>query len=58
MATAGFGRVVYSVGSDDMADFTGDEPSVRSAEILEGTTEVVGPVLHDAGRDVHRDFGW
>src|SRR6056297_387347 len=30
MATAGFGRVVYSVGSDELAAFTGTEPSARS----------------------------
>lgn len=58
MTSAGFGRVVYSVGSDEMAEFTGREPSVRSAEILDGITPVVGPVLNDEGRGIHREFDW
>ncbi len=57
MATAGFGRVVYSVGSDEIATFTRSEPSVRSAEILDGVSEVVGPVLNDEGREIHQDYG-
>jgi len=58
MATAGFGRVVYSVSADEVATFTGREPVVRSAPILDGVTDVVGPVLNDEGRAVHRDFDW
>jgi len=58
MASAGFERVVYSVGSDEVAEFTGGEPTVRSAEILDGTSEVVGPVLNEAGRQIHEDFDW
>ncbi|MBV0923294.1 nucleoside deaminase [Halomicroarcula limicola] len=58
MATAGFGRVVYSVDHEEIAAFTGDEPAPGSAEILEGTTDVVGPVLNDEGRQIHREFDW
>jgi hypothetical protein len=58
MLQAGFGQVVYSVSSDEIAAFRGIEPSVPSAEVLDGTTEVVGPVLNEAGRRVHEDFGW
>jgi tRNA(Arg) A34 adenosine deaminase TadA len=58
MVRAGFGRVVYSVGGDEIAEFTGEKSAVRSAEILEGTTEVVGPVLNEAGRRVHESFEW
>ena len=58
MATAGFGRVVYSVSGTEIASFTGGEPSVRSATILDGVTEVVGPVLNDEGRQIHRAFDW
>jgi tRNA(Arg) A34 adenosine deaminase TadA len=58
MTTAGFGRVVYSVASDDVAAFTGSDPSVRAGEILDGVSEVVGPVLNDEGRQIHRDFDW
>jgi len=58
MARAGFGRVVYSVGGDEIGEFTGRGPSVRSAEILEGITEVVGPVLNEEGRAVHEAYGW
>ena len=58
MVTAGFGRVVYSVSADEVAAFTGREPSVRAATILDGVTDVVGPVLNDEGRAVHRAFDW
>ena len=58
MARAGFGRVVYSVGSDEIGAFTGVEPAVTASEILGDTTDVVGPVLPDEGRRVHREFDW
>ncbi|WP_134672267.1 nucleoside deaminase [Halorussus marinus] len=58
MAKAGFDRVVYSVGSDEIAEFTGNEPSVQSAEILDGISDVVGPVLNDEGRQIHEEFDW
>jgi tRNA(Arg) A34 adenosine deaminase TadA len=57
MGRAGFDAVVYSVGSDDLAAFT-TAPSVRSRAILDGVTEVVGPVLNEAGLAVHEDYGW
>lgn len=53
---AELGRVVYSVGLDELAELTGRELPVRSAEILDGVTEVVGPVLNDEGRQIHREF--
>lgn len=58
MRQAGFDRVVYSVGSDDLAEYTGEEPATRSSEILRGVTTVVGPVLNEAGRQVHEEFDW
>lgn len=58
MATAGFGRVVYSVGSDEIASFTGNEPTVRSAEILDGVSDVFGPVLNKEGRQIHQEYDW
>jgi tRNA(Arg) A34 adenosine deaminase TadA len=58
MVTAGFGRVVYSVGSDEIAEFTGSKTSVRSAEILAGVSDVAGPVLNDEGRQIHEEFDW
>jgi len=58
MATAGFGRVVYSVGSREIGEFTGSSPAVASAEILGEGTEVVGPVLNEEGRQVHREYDW
>jgi tRNA(Arg) A34 adenosine deaminase TadA len=58
MVRAGFGRVVYSVSSEEVAAFTGGEPSVRSAAVLDGVTDVVGPVSNEAGREIHRDFDW
>jgi tRNA(Arg) A34 adenosine deaminase TadA len=56
MATAGFGRVVYSVGGDEIVEFTGGEPSVRAETILD--CEVVGPVLNDEGRRIHEEFDY
>ncbi len=50
---AGLGRIVYSVGADEIVDYTGGEPTVRAAEILDGITDVVGPVENEAGRAVH-----
>jgi tRNA(Arg) A34 adenosine deaminase TadA len=58
MRSAGFGRVVYGVSAEEVASFTGREPTVRSAALLDGVTEVVGPVLNEEGRAVHRDFDW
>ena len=58
MATAGFGRVVYSVGGDEIVEFTGGEPAVRAATVLDGITPVVGPVLNDDGRAIHDAFDW
>lgn len=58
MRTAGFARVVYSVGGDEFAEFAGGSPPVRSAEVLAGVTEVVGPVLNEEGRQVHEVYGW
>jgi tRNA(Arg) A34 adenosine deaminase TadA len=58
LRSAGFDRVVYSVGSDELAEFTGAKPAVRSATILDGVSDVVGPVLNDEGRAVHRAFDW
>jgi len=58
MVQAGFGRVVYSVGADELAEVTGHAPAVRAAAVLDGETEVYGPVLNDAGRQIHRDYGW
>lgn len=58
MVTAGFGRVVYGVGGDEIAEFTGSESSVRSAAILDDVTDVVGPVLNEEGRRLHEEFDW
>jgi tRNA(Arg) A34 adenosine deaminase TadA len=55
---AGFDRVVYSVGSDEVAVYTGTAAPVRSSAILRGVTDVVGPVLNDEGRQVHETFDW
>ena len=56
MRTAGFGRVVYSVSGADLAAFAGEAPAYSSAQLLDGVTEVVGPVLHEEGRRIHEDF--
>jgi len=58
LRSAGLGRIVYSVGADEIHEFTGGAPSVRAAEILDGITEVTGPVMNDAGRALHEEFDW
>jgi Cytosine/adenosine deaminases len=49
------GRVTYSVAGDELTEFTGTQAPTRSAQILDAT-EVTGPVLNDAGRQIHREF--
>ncbi len=58
MATAGFGRIFYSVSSDTVATFTGATPTVRSREILGDSTDVVGGLLNDEGRQLHANYDW
>jgi tRNA(Arg) A34 adenosine deaminase TadA len=58
MVQAGLGRVVYSVSGDEIADITGRPAPVASAEILDGITEIDGPLLNDEGRAVHAEYGW
>jgi len=54
---AGLGRVVYSVGGDELREFTGSDPPPRAATVL-GDTGVVGPVLNAEGRQLHAAFDW
>lgn len=58
MVTAGFGRVVYSVSSDEIAEFTDNKTSARTAEVLNGVSDVAGPVLNDEDRQIHEEFDW
>ncbi len=58
LRSAGLARIVYSVGAPEVAAFTGSDPSVRAATILDGITEVTGPVANEAGRAVHEDYDW
>lgn len=58
LRSTGLGRIVYSVGGDEVVEFTGGEPSVRAATVLDGITAVTGPVLNDEGRRLHAAFDW
>lgn len=58
LRSVGLGRIVYSVGGDEIHALTGGEPTIRSGEILDGITEVTGPVLPEAGRAVHEEYDW
>lgn len=58
MATAGFGRVVYSIGSDEIEAYTESETPVRSAEILDGISDIVGPILNEEGHQIHHEYDW
>ena len=51
---AGFDRIVYSVGAEEVVEFTGREPATRAEEILD--CAVVGPVMNSEGRSVHEAF--
>lgn len=55
---AGLARVYYSVASHDLTELNGYHTPVRSAAILEGVTQVVGPLLHSEGMRIHKDYGW
>jgi tRNA(Arg) A34 adenosine deaminase TadA len=58
MRSAGFARVVSSVGGDEIGDFTGANSPVRAADVLGDRTSVHGPVLNDDGRAIHESFDW
>jgi tRNA(Arg) A34 adenosine deaminase TadA len=53
---AGLARIVYSVSGDELREFTGGEPTVDSAEVLDGITDVRGGVRNDEGRELHAEF--
>ena len=53
-----FGRIIYSVGSDEIAAFTGNEPTGRSAETLDSVSDVVEPVLNEEDCHIHGDYDW
>jgi tRNA(Arg) A34 adenosine deaminase TadA len=56
MAYAGFERVVYATSGPEIAEFTGSDPGVRASEILEGVTEVEGPLCHEEALVLHESF--
>jgi tRNA(Arg) A34 adenosine deaminase TadA len=58
IASAGFDRVVYSVSTPEIAEFTGSPTSTRCGDILPETTDVVGSVLDEEGRRLHEEFEW
>ncbi|HMB50374.1 MAG TPA: nucleoside deaminase [Natronoarchaeum rubrum] len=58
LRTAGLARVVYGVGADEIVEFAGGEPSVRAATILDGETDVTGPLLNEEARAIHEEFDW
>ena len=58
LRSTGLARVVYSVGADTLREFTGGDTPVRAATVLDGITDVTGPVLPEAGRAVHERFDW
>ncbi|GAA0675858.1 nucleoside deaminase [Natronoarchaeum mannanilyticum] len=53
----GLDRIVYSVGGDEIVDFTGGDPAVRAPAILD-ETDVTGPLLNEEGRAIHEEFDW
>jgi len=53
----GLARVVYGVGADEIVEFTGGDPAVRAATILD-ETDVTGPLLNEQARSIHEEFDW
>ncbi|MDL5361729.1 nucleoside deaminase [Halalkalicoccus sp. NIPERK01] len=53
MRYAAFERVVYATSGRDIAAFTGHEPGVRASEILDGVTEVEGPLHREEALALH-----
>ncbi len=51
----GLGRVVYSTSAGTLAAITGGDENPSAAAIA-SDTEVDGPVLPEAGREVHESF--
>jgi len=58
MRSAGFDRVVYGVGADEIGEFTGDDATVRASAVLGYRTDVRGPVLNAEGRAIHEAYDW
>ena len=55
---AGLGAVVYSTSAERIAEFTGRDFAVPASDVFaygERDIAVVGPVLAEAGADVHRE---
>ena len=55
MAYAKLERVVYATSGPEIAEFTGTEPSARASEILEGVTDVEGPLCNEEALSLHED---
>lgn len=53
MRYAGFDWVVYATSGPEIAKFTGHDPGVRASEILDGVTEVEGPLCHEEALALH-----
>ncbi|MEM4782535.1 MAG: nucleoside deaminase [Halalkalicoccus sp.] len=53
---AGFERVVYATSSPEIAEFTGHDPNVRASEVLDGVTEVQGPLCREAALSLPESF--
>lgn len=56
---SGLQRVVFSCTSADKAEFAGESLVMPCTAVFENgveSVEVIGPVLHEEGRSIHRDF--
>jgi len=59
VAFAGLGGVVYSTSGERAAELNGGAPGIPSAEVFERWDREIpvhGPVLPEAGADVHREY--
>lgn len=55
---SGLRRVVFSASSEDKAEFAGAEFVMSCRDVFErgvDPVEVIGPVLHEEGRQLHRE---
>jgi tRNA(Arg) A34 adenosine deaminase TadA len=53
--TVGLGRVIYSTSAPVLAAVRGGSPGPRAGEVVGEGTDVEGPLLPDAGRQIHED---
>ncbi len=55
ISQAGIGRVVYSASASVVASVYGSEVGLRAREVVDDRTTIEGPLLPEAGRNIHEE---